>query len=54
MMNKKEIRWRQRFENFEQAYALLDNHIDADTSDELAAPVLSSFLKWHSNWPGNS
>ena len=45
MMNKKEMRWRQRFENFEQAYALLDNHIDADTSGELARAGFIQFFE---------
>lgn len=45
MQNKKEIRWRQRFDNFQHAYKLLESHIDVDTSDELARAGLIQFFE---------
>ncbi len=44
-MNKKELRWRQRFENFEQAYTLLEKHVEVDTSDELARAGFIQFFE---------
>lgn len=44
-MNKKEIRWRQRFDNFEKAYKLLENHIDIDNPSELERAGIIQFFE---------
>ncbi|MEK7729279.1 MAG: HI0074 family nucleotidyltransferase substrate-binding subunit, partial [candidate division KSB1 bacterium] len=44
-MNQKEIRWRQRFENFAKAYTLLAKHIGVDNTDEIARAGLTKFFE---------
>lgn len=44
-MNRKETRWRQRFDNFAKAYALLENHIENESSDELARAGIIHFFE---------
>ncbi len=44
-MNQKEIRWRQRLDNFAKAYALLENHIANESSDELARAGIIHFFE---------
>ena len=45
MNNKKDIRWRQRFENFENAYALLEKYIDTKNPDELDRAGIIQFFE---------
>ncbi len=44
-MNQKEIRWRQRFDNFAKAYALLEHHIADENVDELARAGIIHFFE---------
>jgi len=44
-MNQKEIRWRQRFDNFENAYELLKKYIDIADPDELQRAGIIQFFE---------
>lgn len=44
-MNLKDIRWRQRFENFEKAYLLLENNIDIENPSELERAGIIQFFE---------
>ncbi len=44
-MNPKKIRWRQRFENFETAYELLEKYADVEISDELERAGIIQFFE---------
>jgi len=44
-MNQKEVRWRQRFDNFENAYALLKKYVDLANPDELARAGIIQFFE---------
>lgn len=45
MSEKKELRWRQRFENFHKSYALLDQYIQKPIETELAQVYYPAFKK---------
>jgi len=44
-MNQKEIRWRQRFDNFEKAYKLLEKYIDIKAPNELERAGIIQFFE---------
>lgn len=43
-MNLKETRWRQRFDNFEKAYALLEKYVAVESEDELKRAGIIQFF----------
>ena len=44
-MNQKETRWRQRFDNFEKAFMLLEKHIGDVGGDELVRAGITKFFE---------
>ncbi len=44
-MSKKEVRWRQRFDNFENAYNLLEEHIDIANPNDLERAGIIQFFE---------
>jgi nucleotidyltransferase substrate binding protein (TIGR01987 family) len=44
-MSQKEIRWRQRFDNFENAYKLLEKYINIANPDELQRAGIIQFFE---------
>lgn len=44
-MSQKNIRWRQRFDNFEKAYQLLENHVHIDNLSELERAGIIQFFE---------
>jgi len=44
-MNRKETRWRQRFDNFAKVHAPLENHIQNESPDELARAGFIHFFE---------
>ncbi|WGS65669.1 nucleotidyltransferase substrate binding protein [Marinitoga aeolica] len=44
-MNKKDIRWKQRFQNFEKSYKLLKKYINMEDMDELDRAGIIQFFE---------
>ena len=44
-MNQKEIRWRQRFDNFEKAYKLLEKYADLEQPSEVERAGIIQFFE---------
>lgn len=44
-MNKKDIRWKQRFQNFEKSYKLLKKYINMENMDELDRAGIIQFFE---------
>lgn len=44
-MNPKSIRWRQRFDNFKNAYQLLEKYVDIEAPDEIERAGIIQFFE---------
>ena len=44
-MNSKEIRWKQRFQNFEKAFLLLEKYVDITKPSEIERAGIIQFFK---------
>jgi hypothetical protein len=52
MHNNKEIRWKQRFQNFKKAFLFLNQALTKPNLSELEKPELYNLMNLHLNLPG--